>query len=107
MDDLYEKFLPQFIELARVRMERAMEAAARPELNALTVVIRELHSIAGEAGLLGLSSIMQLARRAEDQAKQLRDTRAEPDADALVGALRELRTAIELVGASLKPGGGA
>lgn len=107
MDELYEKFLPQFVELARVRLERAMEAAARPELATLQVVIRELHAIAGEAGLLGITSIMGLARQAEDHAKRLRDSGTQGNADAFVGALQDLRNALEHVGASGKPSGGA
>lgn len=108
MDDLYEKFRPQFVELARVRIERAKETlAARPEHAAMTVVIREFHSIAGEAGLLGLPHVMGLARQTEDLAKRFRDSGAAADADALAGAIRDLKTALELVGASSNPGGGA
>ncbi|HWU88915.1 MAG TPA: Hpt domain-containing protein [Kofleriaceae bacterium] len=106
MDDLYEKFLPQFVDLARVRLERALETIARSDPNAMTAVIRELHAIAGEAGLLGLGPIMGLARQAEDLAKRLRDSSA-TDASPLVAALEELKQALERVGPKNKPGGGA
>ena len=109
MDDLYEKFLPQFVELAKARMDRSLELLAKPDHAAITAVIRELHAIAGEAGLLGLPQIMGLARQTEDLARRLRDSgaAADVDADSLAGALRDMRNALELVGASRKPGGGA
>lgn len=100
--DLYEKFLPQFVELARVRMERAQEAVLRPEIAAMTVVIRELHAIAGEAGLLGLAPIVPLARQAEERAKRLRESTTDTDRTAFAGALAELKGAIEVVEASIK-----
>jgi HPt (histidine-containing phosphotransfer) domain-containing protein len=105
MEELYAKFLPQFLELARERMQRAYATAARPESAALTVVVRDLHGIAGEAGLLGLAKIVPLARSAEDQAKRLRDGGAGEGADtkALVSALDELRGALESLGLPAKP----
>lgn len=105
MEDLYAKFLPQFVEISRGRLERALEAAGRPDAASLTSVIRELHAIAGEAGLLGQGAIMRQARGAEELAKRIRDASA-PEADALVAALQELKQALEIVGASSKPGGG-
>jgi HPt (histidine-containing phosphotransfer) domain-containing protein len=100
MEELYAKFLPQFLELAHERMKRAYETAAQPEAAALTVVVRDLHGIAGEAGLLGLAQIVPIARRAEDQAKRLRDAGASAGADtaALVAALDEIRGALEALG---------
>lgn len=97
MDELYAKFLPQFTELARERMQRAYAVAAAPEGTALTAVMRDLHAIAGEAGLLGLAGLVPMARAAEEQAKRLRDARAEADTGALVGALDELDRALAAV----------
>jgi HPt (histidine-containing phosphotransfer) domain-containing protein len=103
MDELYAKFLPQFVELARQRMRRARDAAAHPDAPALTAVMRELHAIAGEAGLLGLASIVPIARGAEERAKQLRDGRDGADPDAFASALDDLGHAIEAASAS-QPG---
>jgi HPt (histidine-containing phosphotransfer) domain-containing protein len=108
MDALYAKFLPQFTALANERMQRAYEASARPDGPdgpTMTNVMRDLHSIAGEAGLLGLASIVPIARNAEEHAKRLRDspTDAAANAGAFVGALDELKHAIEAAGASIKP----
>jgi HPt (histidine-containing phosphotransfer) domain-containing protein len=103
MEELYAKFLPQFTELARDRMRRAYDAAARPDEPTLTAVMRDLHGIAGEAGLLGLARIVPVARNAEEHAKRLRDGRGE--AEAFLVALRELGTALEAVGATGMPKG--
>jgi HPt (histidine-containing phosphotransfer) domain-containing protein len=101
MDDLYAKFLPQFTALARDRMQRAYEAAERPEGAALTAVMRDLHGIAGEAGLLGLAQIVPVARAAEDHAKRLRDGHS--GADAFLTALNELGSALEAIAPPAKP----
>ena len=100
MDELYARFMPQFLALARERMQRAREAAARPaDGPPMTEIVRDLHSIAGEAGLLGLPHLVPLARSAEEQAKRLRDGPPDTDTAGLVGALDELGAAIDAVGA--------
>ncbi len=63
----------------------------------MVFTVRELHALAGEAGLLGLIEVVPLPRAAELKAKQFCTSRA--DADALVAALTELRTLMEHVGA--------
>jgi HPt (histidine-containing phosphotransfer) domain-containing protein len=82
-------------------MQRAYEAAERPESAALNAVMRDLHGIAGEAGLLGLARIVPLARAAEDHAKRLRDGHA--DTGAFLGALNELGSALEAITPPAKP----
>ena len=106
MEDLYAKFLPQFVSLAEGRLARCAEALAQPDQAAGALVIREMHAIAGEAGLLGLAQIMGLARQGEELGKRLRDSGATADADALTGTLQDLKNALALVGASSKPKGG-
>lgn len=107
MQELYARFLPQFTELARDRMQRAYDASARPDAATMATVTRDLHSIAGEAGLLGLASLVPIARNAEEQARRLRDGQpgGAGDTGAFVGALDELRTALDAIAASCKPGG--
>lgn len=105
MEELYKKFLPQFTELARDRMRRAYEAAAQPNEPSLTAVMRDLHGIAGEAGLLGLAPVVPIARSAEEHAKRLRDGSGE--VAAFLGALRDLGAALESVGATGMPTGEA
>jgi HPt (histidine-containing phosphotransfer) domain-containing protein len=105
MDELYAKFLPQFIQLARERMQRAYATAARPDHAGLVTAMRDLHGIAGEGGLLGLAHIVPLARDAEEQAKEMRDAGAGADADssAFLGALDQLRAEIDKIAATIKP----
>jgi HPt (histidine-containing phosphotransfer) domain-containing protein len=107
MEELYAKFLPQFTELARERMQRAHAAAAQPDVPALTVVMRDLHAIAGEAGLLGLARLVPIARAAEEQAKRLRDAHPGTDAGSFIGALNELESALAALGAASKPAEGS
>ncbi len=97
MDDLYAKFLPQFVKLARARVDSALTTVTRRDHAATALIVRELHSLAGEAGLLGLSDVIPLARDGEQKAKQLELSRAEADAGALVSALRRLERAIESI----------
>jgi HPt (histidine-containing phosphotransfer) domain-containing protein len=100
MDELYAKFLPQFLSLARERTQRAREVAGPRDAASLTTAMRELHAIAGEAGLLGLAAIVPLARAAEEHAKLLRDAEATGDGAAFEAALDELARSIEALGAS-------
>lgn len=89
-DDLTARFLPQFVALARARVEVALDAVARRDHGATPTTMRELHSLAGEAGLLGLHKIIPLARDGEQKARRLHTSHADADADALAEVLREL-----------------
>ena len=99
MDDLLASFLPRFTELARTRLARSLEIVNARDHAGTVNVARDLHAVAGEAGLLGLASIVPLARASEEHAKRLRASRADEDADALLASLTELQKAIELVAA--------
>jgi HPt (histidine-containing phosphotransfer) domain-containing protein len=104
MEDLYAKFLPQFVTLARKRITSSITAATqRDEANTKTIV-RELHTLAGEAGLLGLSKVVPLARECEQKARLVH---TQVDFDALVAVLRELEHVIDgLEVTSPEKGGG-
>jgi HPt (histidine-containing phosphotransfer) domain-containing protein len=106
MEDLYAQFLPEFLALARTRLERAIEHATRREHGGTAVTMRDIHAIAGEAGLLGIAAVVPLARDVEARAKMFLTTRSDIDADALIAGLTELRHAVELVGAPARPEGG-
>jgi chemotaxis protein histidine kinase CheA len=98
MDELYAKFLPQFVSLARARLDaaRAVAAPAGPrDDDATKKVVRELHTLAGEAGLLGLKDVVPLARKCEQLAKELQTSRTDADAAGLDAALRQLQGVIE------------
>ena len=90
-------FLAKFLVLARTRIARGIELATERSPNCVPAIARELHAIAGEAGLLGLVAIVSLARSGEVHAKRLRTSGSDADADALVAVLAELRDEIERV----------
>jgi HPt (histidine-containing phosphotransfer) domain-containing protein len=100
MDDLFAKFLPPFLALARSRVEVALTGAERREPATIAKSIRELHTLAGEAGLLGLSNVVPVARDCEKKAKNLQASHAEADAESFVGALRQLEQVIEGIAAA-------
>jgi len=58
-------FRPQFSALAKTRVTAGMEAAMRRDHQVMVFAVRELHALAGEAGLLGLIEVVPLARAAE------------------------------------------
>ncbi|HEX3480531.1 MAG TPA: Hpt domain-containing protein [Kofleriaceae bacterium] len=100
MDELSAKFLPQFLELARARLAAALKAAAARDHVATTTTVRNMHTLAGEAGLLGLHDVVPLAREGEQRAKSLSASRTDADAELLVDVLRRLEQVIESIGAT-------
>ena len=99
MDELSAKFLPQFLELSRARLAAALQAAIARDHVAAATTVRNLHTLAGEAGLLGLHDIVPLAREGEQKARSLSASRTDADAELLVDALRRLEQVIERIGA--------
>ncbi|HEY0189836.1 MAG TPA: Hpt domain-containing protein [Kofleriaceae bacterium] len=98
MEDLLAKFLPQFVSLAHTRIKVALDSADKRDPAAIKTTMRELHTLAGEAGLLGLGHIVPLARDCEQKAKHLHTSHTDADVATLVAALRELEQVIVAVG---------
>ena len=103
MDDLHARFLPQFLELARTRVAAALQAAAARDHLAAPTIARNLHTLAGEAGLLGLHDVVPLARDGEQRARALGGSRTEADAEQLVDTLHRLERVIEHIGETYTP----
>lgn len=97
MDDLLASFMPRFKAAASTRLARSIELAHRRDAADAVEIARAMHAVAGEAGLLGLTGIVPLARAGEEHAKRLRTTCSDADAEALLASLTELQRAIELV----------
>lgn len=97
MEDLIATFMPRFVAIATKRVALTLELAAKRTPESVTAIGRELHAIAGEAGLLGLEAIVALARTGEGLAKRLRTSRSDEDADALLASLTDLKSAIDRV----------
>jgi chemotaxis protein histidine kinase CheA len=106
MEDLHARFLPQFVKLARARVATAITAVGEREQAAFVKITRELHTLAGEAGLLGLHDVVPLARDGEQKAKAFQVSRADADAEVLLAALHQLDRVIERIGAAASPGQG-
>jgi HPt (histidine-containing phosphotransfer) domain-containing protein len=95
MEDLQAAFLPRFLEAARARITRALAAVGEAERDGTAATLRDLHSLAGEAGLLGLSSVLARSRVAEDKARALVAARTDDTVTALRDALGELSRALD------------
>jgi HPt (histidine-containing phosphotransfer) domain-containing protein len=95
MDDLNARFLPQFVQLARTRLAHARTAAGERDAAATLAAASGMHQLAGEAGLLGLSDVVPLARDCERNARSLIASRAESDAERLIASLAQLEQIIE------------
>jgi len=95
MDDLLAKFLPKFVAGARSSLAGAISAAAQQDQATTTKIARDLHTLAGDAGLLGLTTVVPLAKQCEQQAKRLHPGRADAEVELFVAALRQLELVIE------------
>jgi HPt (histidine-containing phosphotransfer) domain-containing protein len=94
MEDVRRKFLPRFTALAAERIRVGLTVASNVEGDAALHLARELHSMAGEAGLLGLGELLTLARTAEVAATQLHASRVPSKRTALERALFDLHVAV-------------
>lgn len=97
MDELVAKFLPRFVTLATSRIERSIVLVTARERGAMEQVAHDMHGLAGEAGLLGLERITQLARGLEAHARTLGGSPEGADPAALLAELRALGAAVSEV----------
>ncbi len=95
IEDIQRTFMHRFTALARTRVANALDAVTRRDPAAIAVAVRDLHSVAGEAGLLGLAEVVPLARRGEDHAKLLAGAPTEEGSDEMIVLLRELEQVVE------------
>ena len=92
MSDLVARFLPRFAALSRERMARALAIATAGDASQAESVARDMHSMAGEAGMLGLQGVLQAARAAESAARRF--TGDPGHQGALAEAVRALDSAL-------------
>jgi HPt (histidine-containing phosphotransfer) domain-containing protein len=94
-ETLTERFRTRFVEVARDRIRAALAAVEDQGPPDLPRAASELHTLAGEAGALGYSSVMELARRAE---RRLRVGPEDRDATAECAAiLRQIGEEVESI----------
>jgi two-component system chemotaxis sensor kinase CheA len=108
-DDPLEGLLPEFLLEAQERLERVEEAllesvTAGPQALGprLEEVRRELHTLKGNAGLVGLADLQALAHEMEDTVDGL-DVRA-PDVGGLLAAVDRFRALLAAAGGAPAPG---
>ena len=64
MEEIRAKFLPRFVSSARQRLERASKLIS-DGANAAPSIATDLHTIAGEASIMGLHEVAAMARDTE------------------------------------------
>jgi CheY-like chemotaxis protein len=94
LDELRARFQDRFVEKAKGRIKRALEAAGAADRAQAPGVAGELHALAGEASFLGFEEIMGHAGAGEKAARRWSDA---DDRAALVTAVRALRTIARLI----------
>lgn len=100
--DLQRKFFPRFAKSAKERIAEGFRTAKNVEGDGALHLARHMHSLAGEAGLLGLGDLVVIARAAEEAATQLHADTSEARRDGLVAALTELEGALGRVETSFQ-----
>ncbi|MBE7451148.1 MAG: response regulator [Kofleriaceae bacterium] len=94
-DDLRARFLPRFVEVAARRVARGLEAVTGPGPGQALVARTELHSLAGEAGILGLVEVAAAAQAGEEESRRWLE--AGDDVDARARCAVALRTVSRLL----------
>lgn len=69
IDEIRAKFLPRFIEAARQRLARASKLMDGG-FQDVAAIAAELHTIAGEASIMGLAELAAIAREGERAVRQ-------------------------------------
>lgn len=93
------RFMGRFIEVARTRLAHALALTAEGSGDAVAVAT-ELHTLAGEASVLGIKDVAEAARQAETAARSWQmaaDTAAQMQC---ARAIRALRQTVEVLAAA-------
>ena len=102
-DDLLDLFLDRFVDVARARVGRVLSWASSAEAPPASVSRVELHTLAGEASMLGLDRITAAALQATSA---VRAWEAGPDSETLSRrdtAIRSLDEAVAGLSARCAP----
>ena len=97
--DLWEKFGARFIGSARARVARARPAIDTQSRDAVMTILNEMHALSGEASMIGVPKIAQLAKSLEAAAKRWNAAQTKEEITreiaSCVAGLRELSAAVE------------
>jgi HPt (histidine-containing phosphotransfer) domain-containing protein len=94
MDELAIAFLPRFLASARGRIARARAALQSTRTPDRQAVSHELHALAGEAAVLELIAVAELARAAEAIARRWSASGDARDAEGCHDALARIDAAV-------------
>ena len=86
-------FVVRFAQLSIARIRNGRMSIGN-EGSDLDGIARELHSMAGEAGLLGMTEVMAFARAAEQATFALASAPSDERREAMVAALDDVETAL-------------
>ena len=100
MTDLQARFLPGFLTMSRERIARAEALLTAGTPDALLALGGELHTLAGEAAMLGLPAIADSARQVESVAKGRQAPVGQSVAEACAAGLGRLAQAIAEISAA-------
>lgn len=95
MEELRARYLPRFVEVAQRRVARGLEAVTPVGAGAPQIARTELHTLAGEAGILGLTELASRAQAGEADCKRWLD-------DGDVAARARCAIALRQLGAQLR-----
>jgi HPt (histidine-containing phosphotransfer) domain-containing protein len=98
MDDLAIAFLPRFVSSARGRIARARTSLKSTRTADRAAVSHELHALAGEAAVLELVELADLARAAEAIARRWSAAGDARDQERCDEALLRLDAAVDRCG---------
>ena len=95
MGDLLARFLPQFLAHARPHLAAVIGWITRRDPAERATIERRIHTLAGDACLLGLTEVCSLGLDCERRIKRLVADSSEIDIEQVVAALRQLEQLIE------------
>jgi HPt (histidine-containing phosphotransfer) domain-containing protein len=93
-EELRAQFLPRFVDLARERLTFG-RAALSGDPKGLSRLPAELHSLAGEAAMLGLTEVAAVARECESAARECASGRADDAGGDCAAKLDRLTALVE------------
>jgi HPt (histidine-containing phosphotransfer) domain-containing protein len=91
IEELRAKFLTRFLDSAKSRLERARGGLGEGDRS---VVMHEMHALAGEAAILELQEVAKAARGAEQHARKWVASDTTSDEDRTRMALGDVETAV-------------
>ncbi len=97
-EDMLDPFLEEAAERIEALSQKLIQLEHAPDAELVREIFRDLHTIKGSSGFVGLKRMNRLAHAAEDLVGQVRDGQRaidRPATDALLGALDALKAILD------------